>query len=208
MFTDSKSPRKLHLKNITLIAIGSTRIEETLSAIEICKKTCIFKDIIFFSDKSNPYQQKVLPMQSIKDYDRFVVFDLPKMATDTDFILTIHWDGFIVNPNAWTEEFLTYDYIGAPWPWINNIVGNGGFCLKSKRFLQAQQQIVESISDLKDPDDLFLSFRTRQQFINLGCIYGDKIGYRFSTEYGGYFNHNSFGFHDFRPNPQFKPLLI
>ena len=25
-------------------------------------------------------------------------------------------DGHIVNPHLWTNEFLKYDYIGAPWP--------------------------------------------------------------------------------------------
>lgn len=202
----SKS-KKLNLKNITLIAIGSTKIEETIKAINICQKSCDFGDIIFFSDQLNQYQYKIDPMQSIKDYDKFVVFDLPKIDFKTDFVLTIHWDGFIVNPNAWTQDFLHYDYIGAPWPWINNTVGNGGFCLKSRKFLQIQGDIVTPEILLKDPDDLFLSHRLRNEFIAHGCLYGDVMGYRFSTEYGGYFNHNSFGFHDFNPNPQFKPLL-
>lgn len=202
----SKS-KKLNLKNITLIAIGSTKIEETIKAINICQKSCSFGDIIFFSDQFNPYQSKIDAMMSIKDYDKFVVFDLPKIDFNTDFILTIHWDGFIVNPNAWTSDFLQYDYIGAPWPWLNNTVGNGGFCLKSRKFLQVQNDIVTPEVTLKDPDDLFLAYRLRNEFTTHGCIYGDTVGYRFSTEYGGYYNHNSFGFHDFRPNPQFKPLL-
>jgi len=28
----------------------------------------------------------------------------------------VHADGFVVNPSAWRDEFLDYDYIGAPWP--------------------------------------------------------------------------------------------
>lgn len=199
--------KTISLKNICLVAIGSTKIDETLSAIDICKKNCIFKDIIFFSDKSNPYQYPISPMNSIKDYDKFVVFNLPNINISADFILTIHWDGFIVNPKAWTNKFLKYDYIGAPWPWIQNYVGNGGFCLKSRRFLQAQQEIIKNIDILNDPDDLFLSFKMRPEFLKRKCVYGDSVGYQFSTEYGGYFNHNSFGFHDFRPNPQFKPLI-
>lgn len=199
--------KKLNLQNITLVSVGSTKVEETLQAIDICKKYCKFKEIIFFSDKKNPYQSTIDPMNSIKDYDKFIVFDLPNIISDRDFILTVHWDGFIINPNAWTEKFLSYDYIGAPWPWMENIVGNGGFCLKSKKFLNTQKEIVSSISSLQDPDDLFLSYKMRNAFIKKGCIYGDEVGYRFSTEYGGYYNHNSFGFHDFRLHPQFKPLI-
>lgn len=32
------------------------------------------------------------------------------------------------------DEFLKYDYIGAPWPHLGNRVGNGGFSLRSKDF--------------------------------------------------------------------------
>lgn len=202
----SKS-KKLNLNNITLVCIGSTKVKETLLAINICKKHCKFKDIIFFSDQKNPYQCAIDPMRSIKDYDKFSIFELPFIKFDTDFILIVHWDGFIVNPQAWTSDFLKYDYIGAPWPWMNNMVGNGGFCLRSKRFLEAQQSIVSSIQQPQDPDDVCLSVRLRSHFNRLGCVYGDDVGYRFSTEYGGYYQYNSFGFHDFRPNPQFKQLV-
>lgn len=201
------SVKKLDLKEITLVAIGSTRIKETLAAINICTKYAKFKDIVYFSDKHNPYQYPIKEMRSIKDYDSFVVYELPSMEFSSDFILTIHWDGFIVNPKAWTSQFLEYDYIGAPWPHINDLVGNGGFCLKSQKFLKTQQKIVKNIAPLNDPDDLFLSYKLRSDFIHFGCKYGDDIGFRFATEHGGYHYHNSFGFHDFKPNPQFKPLL-
>ena len=198
---------KLDLSSISLVALGSTKIVETLSAIDICLKYANFKEVIFFSDKPNPYQCNIQEMKSIKDYDKFVVYELPNQKTKGDFILTIHWDCFIVNPKAWTDDFYNYDYIGAPWPWLENMVGNGGFCLKSKKFLHTQKQIVSNIDNIEDPDDLLLSYRLRSQFIEYGCKYGDEIGYQFSTEYGHYPNYNSFGFHDFNPNPQFRPLI-
>ena len=30
--------------------------------------------------------------------------------------MLVHYDGFIVHPELWRDEFLAYDYIGAPWP--------------------------------------------------------------------------------------------
>ena len=30
--------------------------------------------------------------------------------------MIVHADGFIVHPEMWRDEFLKYDYIGAPWP--------------------------------------------------------------------------------------------
>ena len=35
---------------------------------------------------------------------------------ESDFALVVQDDGHIVNPNNWSDEFLAYDYIGAPWP--------------------------------------------------------------------------------------------
>ena len=30
--------------------------------------------------------------------------------------MLIHDDGFVVNPDSWQDDFLNYDYIGAPYP--------------------------------------------------------------------------------------------
>lgn len=197
----------INLHNTTLVAIGSTKINETLKAIDICHKYCSFYKTIFFTDHLTPYTSYINKMHSIKEYDYFVVKQLPYLV-DSDFILTIHWDGFIVNPEAWTNQFLDYDYIGAPWPWMNNICGNGGFCLKSKKFLCAQQNIFVNIADITEPDDLTLCLHYKKDFLAMGCKYAPSdISYKFSTEYGDYVNYNSFGFHDFRVNPQFRYLI-
>ena len=39
-----------------------------------------------------------------------------KQHSDNDFVMVIQEDGHIVNPNLWDDEFLKYDYIGAPGP--------------------------------------------------------------------------------------------
>jgi hypothetical protein len=198
---------KLNLSNVTLVAMGSTRIQETLRAIDICCSKALFYDVYFFSDIRNPYQIYANKMSSIKDYDNFVIKNLPDWIK-SQFCLTIHWDGFIVNTDSWTSEFYEYDYIGAPWPWMKYICGNGGFCLKSKKFLEVQKKIIPKEFSFDRPDDVLLCVDYRNLFKFNGCKYAPRhISQKFSTEYGGYYNFNSFGFHDFRPNPQFKNLL-
>ena len=61
---------------------------------------------------------------------------------DTDFVLITQADGFIINPHKWTDIFLEYDYIGAPFPdepqygfTGDTRVGNGGFSLRSKKLI-------------------------------------------------------------------------
>lgn len=197
----------INLSNTTLVCIGSTKIKETLKAINICHKYCNFYNTVFFTDKTTPYTFHIKEMKSIKDYDYFVVKELPKHVY-SDYVLTVHWDGFIVNPDSWTNDFFNYDYIGAPWPWMNNICGNGGFCFKSRKFLFAQQTIFKNIPNITEPDDLTLCMYYKKDFVNIGCQYAPPdIAYQFSTEHGGYDNYKSFGFHDFKYNPQFKYLL-
>lgn len=199
--------KKINLKNVTLVAISSVKIEQTIRALKICEKHCDFYDKIFFTDKDVDYKtEKISPIKDIKDYNRFVIKRLP-LYIKSDFCLTVHWDGFITNPLAWTNEFLNYDYIGAPWPHHNYLCGNGGFCLKSKKFLNVIKKHKQEIV-VDSNEDVILCLTLRDLFINEGCKYAPKnIAYKFSTEKGDYKKNQSFGFHDFRFNPQFKNLV-
>lgn len=204
----------IDLKNICLLSISSNRIAQTQKALEICLRDCVFKDVLFFTDDIQQITNKdITPIQidklnSIKDYDYFVLKTLPHLITQkADYYLTIHWDGFIVKPNSWSSDFLNYDYIGAPWPWFNFICGNGGFCLKSQKFIETQINIMNELDHTK-PDDVALCILARQKFIDHGCVFAlPNIAYKFSTEYGDYKQFNSFGFHDFKYHKQFKGMI-
>src|SRR5262249_57014048 len=71
--------------------------------------------------------------KSVIAYQRALWYELPQWLR-TDHFLLIQWDGHPVNADAWTDEFLAYDYIGAPWQWYSpeTRVGNGGFSLPSQ----------------------------------------------------------------------------
>jgi hypothetical protein len=69
-----------------------------------------------------------------EDYSRITLNIMPKVCKEY-YNLIIHADGFAVNPTAWTDEFLEYDYVGAAW--VNGMVGNGGFCMRSKKLFDA-----------------------------------------------------------------------
>ena len=82
-------------------------------------------------------------MKNVDDYNRIILFELYKYIK-TDFVLVIQWDGYVVNPNMWQNEFLKYDYIGAPWPDSLNFrdslgricrVGNG-VSLRSRKIME------------------------------------------------------------------------
>jgi hypothetical protein len=77
----------------------------------------------------------------------FVLLKLVPQYVTTDYNLNIQADGFAVNSEAWTDEFFEYDYIGAQWyrpSYPTHKVGNGGFCLKSKKLFTTLKSVIYS----------------------------------------------------------------
>lgn len=146
--------KMIDLKNVTLIGIdGRPKQDELDLLIKIAKNSLKFinfgkvKILTGLKDfKNNDSSIEILyaNIPSYEEYSRFCVKKLNEYI-DTDFCLIYHTDGFIINPHLWTDEFLHYDYIGAPWPpnWnqSDKRVGNGGFCLRSKKFLEESSKL-------------------------------------------------------------------
>jgi hypothetical protein len=116
------------LNNVTICAIDSAQPEKAKKAIERSKRHIKFGGELFIDHNS---------INSRQAYSRFVLQELHKYIY-TDFVLIVQWDGWVINPNAWQDAFLDYDYIGAVWPWHPEglRVGNGGFSLRSKKLLE------------------------------------------------------------------------
>ena len=64
------------------------------------------------------------------------------LGIGTSHALLMEWDAGACDPAMWRDEFLQYDYIGAPWgtgmcrSWPGFMVGNGGFALVTKRLVE------------------------------------------------------------------------
>lgn len=120
---------------------------------------------------------------------------------DTTHILCGTWDGFIINSQFWSDNWLQYDMIGAPWPAnppLKHRVGNTGFTLQSRKFLGLAYAYRDQYST--GPADAFLCQTMYEIFNNNGVKYAPvEVAARFSWEHyieEGYANPNSsFGFH-------------
>jgi len=138
-------------------------LEETIKALHTCLNFAEFGDVKFVTSKQVIEErgeelledgikcvEPSIPINNMKDYARYMIYHLNEVV-DTDFVLTIQHDGFIINPNAWRDDFLDYDYIGAPWPYRDQgfvtpfgehiHVGNGGFSLRSKKLLEVPNNV-------------------------------------------------------------------
>jgi hypothetical protein len=91
------------------------------------------------------------------DYLGYSLFTMHSLYSyiETDFCLIVQDDGWVLNGNNFKPEYYDYDYIGAPshcafgdghlylkFAWTEatepvSVVQNGGFSLRSKRFLEA-----------------------------------------------------------------------
>ena len=95
-----------------------------------------FSDIDFPDTVGVPVTWVVIPKIKVynDDYSRVTLKLCPEVCKE-EHNLIIHGDGFAVNADAWTDEFLEYDYIGARWG--DGSIGNGGFCLRSRKLYDA-----------------------------------------------------------------------
>lgn len=97
---------KIKLPNITLCCIGSEKYrDQQQKALDYSSQGIEFGAI----------KNIIVPTYNIDDWNRAVVFDLGDYI-DTEFALLVHPDGFVVHPEKWDDEFLKYDFIGAPYP--------------------------------------------------------------------------------------------
>ena len=141
---------RLALPQVTLCCVDCTpRLPWALMALQRCLDKVAFADVILCTDRAS-LQGRALPagvrwveietLASIEAYSAFMIKGLAAQVSSSHALI-VQWDGFVLNPGAWRNEFLAFDYIGAPWnhipePWS---VGNGGFSLRSLRLLQALQ---------------------------------------------------------------------
>lgn len=142
------------------------------------------------------------------EYSRFIIRGLVDFI-ETSHALVVQWDGYGVHTKRWSDEFLQYDYIGAPWPaWMNiGRVGNGGFSLRSKRWLERAASPLSSplFEDVRvrGSEDCYCCTVFRDFYLSAGLTVAPiGIAIRFSIEhpvdeFPTWNPEHSFGFHGF-----------
>jgi hypothetical protein len=151
---------------------------------------------------------RINPIHSAADYSHFMLNIVPHFV-DADATLVIQWDGMPCNSEQWSDEFLRYDYIGAPWGnWDPSIaVGNGGFSLRSRKLMQ----VLASLKIRCDPslpdseaEDMVICHHYRMQMLENGCLFAPLgLAQTFSVENGK--SGLCFGFHGVFNMPEKLP---
>lgn len=189
-----------HLADVTLVAVTSVALAATLAALRQSLSQASFGRVLLLSDHEpgglgcSGIEWRAIPrLASRSDYSRFVMSSLCEHI-ETGHALLVQWDGFVRNGLAWRDEFLEYDYIGAPWPQYRDgmAVGNGGFSLRSRRLLQATAQLAAS----DEPEDVAICRTHRRLLENTDNIRFANIDIARAFSYErGHSNGLEFGVH-------------
>jgi hypothetical protein len=190
---------RLSLPDVTLVAIDAVAhdltckaLEDTLSVIEPFE-TLIWSDrrLVETDNLSHEHAAPGSDLDAAK-----VLWGTVPYAVQTSHYLKIEWDGWVTNPRSWSSEFLSYDYVGAPWPHRSGAVGNGGFSLRSARlgrFLAERNSIYAA----RHPEDETLCCEYRQSLELAGFTWAPpELAATFAVEHGDLPALMPFGFHD------------
>jgi Hsp90 protein/Protein of unknown function (DUF5672)/Histidine kinase-, DNA gyrase B-, and HSP90-like ATPase len=191
----------IRLPDVTLLGVDCINIDRLMMAAQICQRKIEFGKVMLFSSiaSSNKDVIHIPHIGTVEDYSKFMIKNIDEHV-QTGYALVIQWDGFILNPDAWDDVFLQYDYIGAPWAIEDRYnVGNGGFSLRSKRLLSILSQDKHIINF--HPDDSQIGRTYREYLEGKGVRFApDSIAARFSKEGNDKYGHrweNQFGFHSY-----------
>ena len=115
---------KLKLPEVTLVAMTSVNIDETIRAMLYSMRNAggiAFGDAVLITHEKPERLPSCIryahidELKNIDDFNYHMVYDLGDYI-ETDYAMVVHADGFIVHPEKWRGDFLDYDFIGSPWP--------------------------------------------------------------------------------------------
>lgn len=107
-------------------------------------------------------------LESSLEYNQILASREFTQLIPTETFLVFQTDSMI-NPahKELIYKFIDYDYVGAPWPWNNLHVGNGGLSLRKR---STMLKIIDKYGPFRDLYE--------DQFFSVGCI---KIGAKVPT---------------------------
>lgn len=202
----------LRLPNVTIVGIinSNNYFDKTANAINYSlSHVKPEKSIIICPQKNNAWEDiESVEVDMRGDYSYWILKNLYKYV-DTEFCLIQQWDSAVLDNSKWDEQFLEYDYIGAPWEMGGDYrVGNGGFSLRSKKILEESSKIAELLPQGKfilGNEDYFLCVTARKFLESKGIKFPSvELARKFSVErpineapheYNNLSTYQSFGFH-------------
>ena len=182
------------MKNgITLVGYDNKDANRTAKVLSRQRELFPFEDAILVS-RQFPTNGNGKDFSTIitkrEGYSSAMLFELEiGQYVHTEYSLFVSHDGFILNPEMWQDSWLEYDFIGAPWPveWMGtlvrgrNRVGNTGFCLRSRKFMDACFASIPLYNG--QSGDVFCCQVMYEAFLDMGIKFAPpEIAAQFASE--------------------------
>lgn len=200
------------LPDVTVVLVDTKNYGLAINAIQKTLKQIKPARTVFFTnidlDIPDVDIVKIDTLYSKKAYSDWMMKELGKQDIRTSNILIIQHDGYVLDGSQWDDEFLKYDYIGAPWfETDGHNVGNGGMSLRSFH-LHKSMAYDENIIGIQPEDTgicrIYRNYLEQKYGINFAP---EDLAHKFSYECHEPKDH-TFGFHGAFHPPYSEPIVI
>jgi hypothetical protein len=187
----------MNFKDLTIVVIDSLNHNLTTLALDKTREIFPQAQVVVFGDYNFYDHGKFIKVDKFSqpEHSKICLHDVYD-AVDTNWALFIQYDGFPIREDLWLDEFLKYDYIGSPMG-APEIVGNGGFCLRSKKLLNLTRFIPQGHTPNDWLEDQLICNKYRPWLEKHGVTFAPlSIARRWGIQ--GVSHHNPtgyFGFH-------------
>ena len=186
-------------KDLTIVIVDTAYHELAAKALDQTIEVTGADSVLVLSDRDFYPGSKFVhidPIQDKHDYSLVMLKELGKHI-ERDHFMVIQYDGMPIDVDNWQDEFMSYDYIGASWPWMpnNRQVGNGGFSLRSRKVSDLCLDDRFKYDPVTSAEDVHIGVLHREWMESHGVTYAPvALANQFSAENpGGRFP--TYGFH-------------
>jgi Protein of unknown function (DUF5672) len=195
--------QRLRLPDVTLACIDTVNPELALYAVARSMAWIDFGAAVLITRPDHglsdfPAGLQVIANETIRSLQDYSLFMLRGLSphVKTSHCLVVQWDGFVLDPSMWSDDFLRFDYIGPVWERFSDderCCCTGGFSLRSRRLLTA---LLDERIESRQSEDVCIALEYREYLERHHDIrYADKAtACRFAIE-DLYVSPAAFGFH-------------
>lgn len=194
----------IKLPSVTLVCVDCVDPVGASRVLAHCANKCDFGDVKLITDADVGFEKtiKIKPLKSLVEYSLWMLKELYKHI-DTEHLLIVQRDGWILNPDSFDYEWLKLDYVSPLFIQYDH-VGSGGFSLRSRKIMEYASTLIPDYTE-NDIDyvqnligfyeDGFLSFDPRfSKFAKASIEQGAMFG-QGGNRNPKYFRERPFGFH-------------
>ena len=178
------------LPNVTLVLIdGGACPPLSKMALETTLTQVTPEEVLVFTEEPllNGTKWYHCDAKTAMAMNRTLWYSVP-FCVRTSHFFTVEWDGWVIDGNAFRDEWLSLDWISAPWPWHKDglDVGNG----MALRSVGLMRHLAKNYS-LRVPEDDLICRKYRRSL--------EAEGFRWAT----FYEARNYAFERCPPRPAF-----